>query len=161
MSLAPGDKLGPYEILALIGQGAMGEVSRARDTKLKCDVASKVLPETFSRNPGRMARFQREAELPSGANGWIVSRGGALPRWQGDGKKLFYETLDGTLMAVDVTLDPVCHAGAARPLFKAPAPAVFDVTADGKRFLMSVPVSAGSQSSEFTVVLNWQAGLKK
>jgi serine/threonine protein kinase len=63
MALSPGDKLGPYEILALIGKGGMGEVYRARDTTLKRDVALKVLPATFLRDPERMARFQREAEV--------------------------------------------------------------------------------------------------
>jgi serine/threonine-protein kinase len=68
MSLAAGSKLGPYEILAPIGAGGMGEVYRARDTKLKRDVALKVLPETFARDPGRMARFQREAEVLASLN---------------------------------------------------------------------------------------------
>src|SRR6202165_5118749 len=68
MPLQPGDKLGPYEILALIGKGGMGEVYRARDTKLKRDVALKVLPESFARDPDRMARFQREAEMLAALN---------------------------------------------------------------------------------------------
>ena len=63
MPLARGDKLGPYEITELIGKGGMGEVYRARDTKVKRDVALKVLPETFAGNTDRMARFQREAEV--------------------------------------------------------------------------------------------------
>src|SRR6516165_6443579 len=67
-TLAAGSKLGPYEILAPIGAGGMGEVYRARDTKLKRDVALKVLPETFARDPGRMARFQREAEVLASLN---------------------------------------------------------------------------------------------
>ena len=58
-----GSKLGLYEITALIGKGGMGEVYRARDTKLKRDVAIKTLPEEFSRDPDRVARFQREAEV--------------------------------------------------------------------------------------------------
>src|SRR6202162_5922220 len=62
MPLSLGDKLGHYEILSLLGQGGMGEVYRARDTTLKRDVALKVLPATFLRDPERMARFQREAE---------------------------------------------------------------------------------------------------
>ena len=66
--MTPGTKLGPYEILAPIGAGGMGEVYRARDTKLKRDVALKVLPETFARDPDRMARFQREAELLASLN---------------------------------------------------------------------------------------------
>src|SRR5260221_10523000 len=63
MPLPVGDKLGHYEVLSLIGQGGMGEVYRARDTTLKREVALKVLPEAFARDPERMARFQREAEV--------------------------------------------------------------------------------------------------
>src|SRR5712692_5843433 len=63
MSLGSGEKLGPYQILALLGAGGMGEVYRARDTTLKRDVALKVLPAAFLRDPERMARFQREAEV--------------------------------------------------------------------------------------------------
>ena len=68
MSLVTGEKIGAYEILALIGAGGMGEVYRARDTKLKRDVALKVLPDAFARDPGRMARFQREAEVLASLN---------------------------------------------------------------------------------------------
>src|SRR6266404_777099 len=68
MPRCAGDKLGPYEILALIGKGGMGEVYRAHDTKLKRDVALKVLPAAFSRDPDRMARFQREAEVLASLN---------------------------------------------------------------------------------------------
>src|SRR6266849_9445605 len=63
MPLALGDKLGHYEILSLLGEGGMGEVYRARDTTLKRDVALKILPAAFLRDPERMARFQREAEV--------------------------------------------------------------------------------------------------
>src|SRR5579863_4045499 len=68
MPLAAGDKLGSYEILTPIGAGGMGEVYRARDTKLKRDVAIKVLPDAFARDPERMARFQREAEVLASLN---------------------------------------------------------------------------------------------
>ncbi len=63
MSLAEGARLGSYEIVALIGAGGMGEVYRARDTKLKREVAVKVLPATFLGDADRLSRFQREAEL--------------------------------------------------------------------------------------------------
>src|SRR6202161_2379775 len=66
--MTPGTKLGPYEILAPIGAGGMGEVYRARDTKLKRDVALKVLPEVFAKDSGRMVRFQREAEVLASLN---------------------------------------------------------------------------------------------
>src|SRR5271168_5343915 len=68
MPLCVGEKIGHYEVLSLLGQGGMGEVYRARDTKLKRDVALKVLPEAFSHDPERMARFQREAEVLASLN---------------------------------------------------------------------------------------------
>jgi serine/threonine-protein kinase len=67
-ALAKGNRVGPYEIVAPLGAGGMGEVYRARDTKLKRDVALKVLPEAFAKDPGRMLRFQREAEVLASLN---------------------------------------------------------------------------------------------
>src|SRR5262245_19158472 len=63
MPLAPGTKLGPYEILSLVGAGGMGEVYRARDSRLGRDVAIKALPEKLATSPERLARFEREARL--------------------------------------------------------------------------------------------------
>jgi Tol biopolymer transport system component len=68
MSLSAGTRLGPYEVLALIGAGGMGEVYRAKDTNLKRDVALKVLPASFAADPERLARFQREAEILASLN---------------------------------------------------------------------------------------------
>ena len=68
MALAPGTKLGTYEIQSPLGAGGMGEVYRARDTILKRDVALKVLPAAFAQDPERMSRFQREAELLASLN---------------------------------------------------------------------------------------------
>jgi Tol biopolymer transport system component len=68
MPVAIGSKLGFYEVTALLGKGGMGEVYRARDSKLKRDVAIKVLPEEFSRDPERLGRFQREAETLASLN---------------------------------------------------------------------------------------------
>src|SRR5271154_755769 len=68
MPLATGSRLGPYEILAPICAGGMGEVYRARDAKLGRDVALKVLPEAFARDAERMARFQREAKVLASLN---------------------------------------------------------------------------------------------
>ena len=61
MPLSAGTRLGPYEILAAIGAGGMGEVYRARDTKLDRTVAIKILPDAFAADTERIARFQREA----------------------------------------------------------------------------------------------------
>ena len=68
MAIPSGTRLGPYEILAAIGAGGMGEVYRARDTRLQRDVAVKVLPEAFARDAQRMARFEREAKLLASLN---------------------------------------------------------------------------------------------
>src|SRR5687768_6693541 len=66
--LVSGSRLGAYEIIAPIGAGGMGEVYRARDTRLKRDVALKILPESFATDPERLARFQREAEVVASLN---------------------------------------------------------------------------------------------
>src|ERR1700757_2262454 len=68
MALTIGTQLGSHEITALLGKGGMGEVYRARDTKLKREVAIKVLPEEFSRDADRVSRFQREAEVLASLN---------------------------------------------------------------------------------------------
>src|SRR5690349_7830765 len=68
MPLQAGSRLGPYEILAAIGAGGMGEVYRAKDTKLGRDVAIKVLPESVAADPERVARFHREAQVLASLN---------------------------------------------------------------------------------------------
>src|SRR5512135_77924 len=66
MTLAAGVRLGPYEILAAIGAGGMGEVYKARDTRLDRTVAIKILPPDVSGDPQRCARFEREAKTIAG-----------------------------------------------------------------------------------------------
>jgi len=68
MPLSPGDKLGPYEIVSLLGKGGMGEVYRARDPKLNRDVAIKVLPHALAHDADYLARFQREAQTLAALN---------------------------------------------------------------------------------------------
>jgi eukaryotic-like serine/threonine-protein kinase len=68
MPLSVGTKLGPYEILAPIGAGGMGEVYRARDTKLDRNVAIKILPDAVTHDPERLARFEREAKVLAALN---------------------------------------------------------------------------------------------
>jgi len=68
MTLAPGTRLGPYEIIGPLGAGGMGEVYRARDTRLGRDVAIKVLPNDVAAHPDRLARFEREAQTVAGLN---------------------------------------------------------------------------------------------
>jgi serine/threonine protein kinase len=68
MAIPAGTRLGPYEILSAIGAGGMGEVYKARDTRLQRDVALKVLPAAFASDAQRMARFEREARLLASLN---------------------------------------------------------------------------------------------
>jgi Tol biopolymer transport system component len=68
LALTPGSRLGPYEIVAPIGAGGMGEVYRARDERLKRDVAIKVLPATYSQDADRLRRFEHEAQAAGGLN---------------------------------------------------------------------------------------------
>ena len=68
MSLAPGTRIGPYEVAGPLGAGGMGEVYRATDTKLKRQVAIKILPPSLAADADRLARFQREAEVLASLN---------------------------------------------------------------------------------------------
>src|SRR5262245_20757249 len=68
MPLSAGTRLGPYEIQSPLGAGGMGEVYRARDTKLNREVACKVLPDTFTLDADRLARFKREAQVLASLN---------------------------------------------------------------------------------------------
>src|SRR5215469_3010261 len=68
MALTIGTQLGSHEITGLLGKGGMGEVYRARDLKLKREVAIKILPDEFSRDTDRVNRFQREAEVLASLN---------------------------------------------------------------------------------------------
>ncbi|HYW47218.1 MAG TPA: protein kinase [Bryobacteraceae bacterium] len=97
---------------------------------------------------------------------WMVSSAGGLqPRWRGDGKELFYLAPDRKVMAVDVKTEPAFQASPPHPLFDTPSVGSntlyrYDVARDGKRFLLTVPAS-GVASDPATVVLNWEAGLKR
>ena len=96
---------------------------------------------------------------------WLVSTaGGGEPRWSRDGKRLYYLAPDRKMMAVELTTNPGFVASLPKALFQAPQrtatlPYAWDVTSDGKRFLFSAP--ADQTEAPFTVVLNWQAALRK
>src|SRR5262245_6383950 len=68
MSLTAGASVGHYQVTSLLGQGGMGEVYRAHDSRLKRDVALKILPEFFASDPDRRSRFQREAQVLASLN---------------------------------------------------------------------------------------------
>jgi serine/threonine protein kinase len=94
MPLTSGTTVGPYEILAPIGAGGMGEVYRARDRKLKREVALKVLPEAFTDNPDRLMRFQREAEVLASLNHPNIAHIYGV-----EDRALAMELVDGTTLA--------------------------------------------------------------
>jgi eukaryotic-like serine/threonine-protein kinase len=96
--LTPGTRLGVYHILAVIGAGGMGEVYRARDTRLQRDVAVKVLPEAFIRDPDRLARFEREAQLLAALNHPNIAQIHGLEELGGI-QALFMEWVPGKTLA--------------------------------------------------------------
>jgi len=147
MTLAAGTTLGPYEIVAPLGAGGMGEVYRARDTRLGREVAIKVLPVHLSSNPEVRSRFEREARTISSLNhphictlfdvgregdtdylvmelvdgetlAWQIStEGGGSPLWSRGGHELFY--VSGTkMMTVPVETEPAFRAGTPALLFE-------------------------------------------
>src|SRR5262245_8616474 len=109
--LKPGDALGPYRIEALIGAGGMGEVYRARDTKLNRDVALKVLPESFTHDPDRLARFKREAQVLASLNHPNIA---AIHGFEdrGDVQALVLELVDGMTLADRIARGPLAPAEA-------------------------------------------------
>jgi serine/threonine protein kinase len=102
LSLNPGTHLGPYEIAAQIGVGGMGEVYRATDTKLKRQVAIKVLPESLAADPDRLARFQREAEVLASLNHPNIAAVYGLED-STDAKALVMELVEGPTLADRIT----------------------------------------------------------
>ena len=98
MSLAEGTRLGPYEVIAQIGVGGMGEVYRATDTNLKRDVAIKILPESVATNGDQLARFQREAELLASLNHPHIAAIYGLERSQGT-MAIVMELVEGDTLA--------------------------------------------------------------
>jgi Tol biopolymer transport system component len=94
-----------------------------------------------------------------GQGGRVSPDGGFSPRWSNDGKQLYYLGLDFRLMTMKLTLGTDVQAGAPTELFPAPHTGNWAPSPDGKRFLFLVPQQ--QQDTPLTVVLNWQAGLKK
>ena len=89
-----GETVGPYTILAKLGEGGMGEVYRARDTKLNREVAIKVLPDSFANDPDRLARFTREAQTLAALNHPNIAHIHGLEE-SGGGRALVMELVEG------------------------------------------------------------------
>jgi hypothetical protein len=109
MPLAPGTRIGPYEIVSAIGAGGMGEVYCARDTKLNREVALKVLPSLFTDDPDRLARFDREARLLAALNHPNIAHVYGLEEGDGDLRAIAMELVSGETLAERIN-------GAALPL---------------------------------------------
>ncbi len=106
MSLAAGSKLGPYEILAPLGTGGMGEVYRALDSRLRRNVAMKVLPDAFVSDPSRMARFEREAQLLAALNHPNIAALFGLEE-SGTTRALVMELVEGPTLAERIGRGPI------------------------------------------------------
>ena len=106
MQLSPGTKLAHYEIIAPIGKGGMGEVYRARDTKLDRDVAIKILPEEFAKDKERLARFEREAKLLASLNHPNIASIYGLEESDGV-KALVLELVEGPTLADRIAEGPI------------------------------------------------------
>src|SRR5215211_6900833 len=108
MSLSTGTRLGVYEVTAQIGGGGMGQVYRARDTKLNRDVAIKVLPDLLASDPDRLARFEREAQVLASINHTNIAHVYGV-----EGRALVMELVDGEDLSATIARGPLPPADAA------------------------------------------------
>ena len=99
LALAPGTRLGPYEVVSLLGFGGMGEVYRARDTQLRRDVAIKQLPSLFATDPDRLERFEREARVLASLNHPNIASIYGLERTETGTPLLVLELVEGLTLA--------------------------------------------------------------
>ena len=127
MPLTVGARLAHYDVTGLIGEGGMGQVYSATDTKLKRQVALKILPEAFSADPERLARFQREAEVLASLNHPGIAAIYGLEE-QDDTRALVLELVEGPTLADRITQAPIpldapaFHAQGERDILDAVAP---------------------------------------
>ena len=171
MTLPSGRQLGPYTITSPLGAGGMGEVYRARDSRLGRDVAIKVLPASSSTDGDRLQRFEQEARAAAALNHpnilalYDIGRAEARPYLVTEllGRELFYPAADGTMMVVAVDgTGTAFRAEAPRALFHAPVASLvgyqYTVTNDGERFLVNTALPA---PLPVTVISDWTLTLKK
>ena len=120
MALNVGSRLGHYDVTALIGEGSMGQVYQATDTKLKRQVALKILPEAFATDPDRLARFQREAEVLASLNHPNIAQIHGLEEADGV-RALVLELVEGPTLADRIKQGPI-PLDEALPIAKQIAP---------------------------------------
>jgi eukaryotic-like serine/threonine-protein kinase len=106
VALTSGTRLGPYEVSAPIGAGGMGEVYKATDTNLGRQVAIKVLPESLASDPGRIARFEREAKTLAALNHPNIAQIHGLEKAEGI-RALVMELVEGLTLADRIAQGPI------------------------------------------------------
>src|SRR5262245_3839311 len=106
MSLVPGQRLGAYEVLSLLGAGGMGEVYRARDTRLKRDVAIKILPEMHIGDSERRGRIEHEAQVLAALNHPNIAQIHGVEQ-VGPAPALVMEYVDGETLAERIARGPI------------------------------------------------------
>src|SRR5215510_12574404 len=106
MSIQPGTRIGPYEVTSPLGEGGMGVVFRAHDTKLQRDVALKLLPDHFADDPNRLLRFQREAEILASLNHPNIAQI-YDPQEVNDTRFLVLELVDGETLVDRIARGPI------------------------------------------------------
>ena len=114
MLVKPGTRLGVYDITAQIGEGGMGQVFRATDTKLKRQVAIKILPPSLASDADRLARFQREAEVLASLNHPHIAAIYGLEESAG-ATALVMELVEGDDLSVHISRGPMARALCSKP----------------------------------------------
>jgi hypothetical protein len=170
MSLSRGERPGPYEVVDRIGEGGMGVGPDSEFNEGNGSFSPDARWIAYTANEsGRPEVYVRPFAAPgSGAatasGRWQVSKDGAAtfpPRWRADGRELYFRTVNGTPMAVSLETGPTLQAGIPRRLFTLPPNVgAWTVTADGKRILAAMLEQQNAQEP-ITVVLNWEAGVKR
>ncbi len=105
MSLNVGSRIAHYDVTALIGEGGMGQVYQATDTKLNRQVALKILPEAFASDPDRLARFQREAQVLASLNHPNIAQIHGIEEEEGT-RALVLELVEGPTLADRISKGP-------------------------------------------------------
>ena len=106
MPISPGSRIAHYDVTALIGEGGMGQVYQATDTKLNRQVALKILPEAFATDPGRLARFQREAQVLASLNHPNIAQIHGIEEEEGT-RALVLELVEGPTLADRISEGPI------------------------------------------------------
>jgi len=162
MSLALGQRLGPYEVVSPLGAGGMGEVYRARDTRLERTVALKILPNEFSCDPVRKRRFEQEAKTISSLNHPHICMLHDIGHQDGI-DFLVMECVEGETLAKRLEKGGASfNVGQSQRLFVAPVSpfaSTYDVAPDGQRFVMSA--SPEEAEPPLVLMVNWTSELKK